>query len=56
MASFHEIGAEWDLTFQALGKLGKSLFSFNKEEVKAAFSSLSGPVGAIKMGEIFFET
>ena len=56
LASFHEIKAEWSLTFSALGKLGKSLFSFDKENIKESFSSLSGPVGAIKMGELFFKS
>ena len=56
LASVHEIWAERTLTFDALWKLGKSLFSFNKEELKESFASLSWPVGAIKMGELFFKS
>ncbi|MDR0650406.1 MAG: site-2 protease family protein [Candidatus Peribacteria bacterium] len=56
LAALHEIKAERNLTFKALGTLGSSLFSFNKGRVKDAFNSLAGPVGAVKMGEIFYQT
>lgn len=54
-ASFHEIGAERSLTFDFLGKIWNSLLSFDKEQMKEAVSSLSGPVGIIKVGEVIFE-
>lgn len=55
-ASLHEIKAERKLTFKALGKLGSSLFSFNGGRIKDAFNSLAGPVGAVKMGEMFYQS
>jgi len=55
LAALHEIKAERNLTFKALGKLGRSLFSFSGEKVKDAFNSLAGPVGAVKMGEMFYK-
>ena len=54
-ASFHEIGAERSLTFDFLGKIWNSLLSFDKDQMKEAVSSLSGPVGIIKVGEVIFE-
>jgi hypothetical protein len=56
LASLHEIKAERNLTFKALGKLGKGLFSFEKGKFSEAANSLAGPVGAIKMGELFYQT
>jgi hypothetical protein len=41
LASLHEIKAERNLTFKALGKLGSSLFSFNGGQMKDAFNSLA---------------
>ncbi len=47
----HEIKAETKLTINALGSLGSNLLSFNKSKIKSALSKLTGPVGAVKLGE-----
>jgi hypothetical protein len=41
LAALHEIKAERNLTFKALGTLGSSFFSFNATRVKDAFNSLA---------------
>ncbi|HKL43711.1 MAG TPA: site-2 protease family protein [Candidatus Absconditabacterales bacterium] len=46
-----EVGAQVDLTFTALGKLGKNLVSFDRSKIKGSLSGLTGPVGVIKFGE-----
>ncbi|GHW02484.1 zinc metalloprotease [candidate division SR1 bacterium] len=55
LAGLHEIGSEWSLTFKVFGKLGKNFFSFEKDKMKEATDALAGPVGAIKMGELFYQ-
>ncbi|HRU50453.1 MAG TPA: site-2 protease family protein [Candidatus Absconditabacterales bacterium] len=49
-AGIREIGAQVDLTFSALGKLGKNLFSFDKSKIKGSLGGLTGPIGIIKFG------
>jgi len=46
-----EIKEQTKLTLGALGKLGKSLFSFNRKEISKSLNKLTGPVWAIKFGE-----
>jgi regulator of sigma E protease len=55
-ASLHEIKAEFNLTLSTLGVVGKGLFSFNAKETKSALNMLAGPVGAVKMGEILYNS
>jgi len=55
-AGLHEIKAEWNLTLQALGKIGKGLFSFDGEKASSAIQGLAGPVGAVKMGEVLYQS
>lgn len=49
-----EIVAETKLTFGMLGRLGKNLFSFNKERVQTSVKKLSWPVGIVKVGEAIY--
>lgn len=51
-----EIRGETKLTFSSLGKLFWGLFSGNKEEIKQTTKGLAGPVGAIKVGQLFAQT
>ncbi len=51
-ASLQEIKAQTILTFESLGSLGKNLLSFDGEKTKGALSKLSGPIGAIKVGDM----
>lgn len=51
-AGWHEIIAQTQMSFNALGKVGAGLFSFNKEKVASSTKSLSWPVGIIKMIEL----
>ena len=51
-AGRHEIVAQTNMSFKALGKVGAGLFSFNKEQVASSTKSLSWPVGIIKMIEL----
>lgn len=51
-AATQEIKAQTILTFEALGSLGKNLLSFDGEKTKGALSKLSGPIGAIKVGDM----
>ena len=55
LATFHEIWAEWDLTMKALWKIGKSLVSFSKSEMKEALNSLTWPVWAVGIGKIIYD-
>ena len=55
VAGLHEIKAQTKLTLFALGKLGTSLFSFNKEKMNAGLNKLTGPVGAVKFGEMLLK-
>lgn len=48
----HEIVAQTQMSFKALGKVGAGLFSFDKEQVASSTKSLSWPVGIIKMIEL----
>ena len=50
--AIREIGAEIDLTFSSLGSLGKNLLSFDKSKIKWSLGKLTGPVGAVKFGEM----
>lgn len=52
VAGWHEIVAQTQMSFKALGKVGAGLFSFNKEKVASSTKSLSWPVGIIKMIEV----
>ena len=51
LAGLQEIWAETKLTFNALGSLWANLLSFNGWKIKTALSKLTGPVGAVKLGE-----
>ncbi|HRX63493.1 MAG TPA: site-2 protease family protein [Candidatus Absconditabacterales bacterium] len=51
-----EIGAQFDLTFAALGRLGSSLISFNGSKIKKSLGSLTGPVGVVKFGEMLLSS
>ncbi len=51
VAGLQEIGAETKLTLNALGTLWSNLLSFDKHKIKTALSKLTGPVGAVKLGE-----
>ncbi len=51
-----EIWAQMDLTFAALGKLGKSLVSFNWTKIKGSLNWLTGPVWVVKFGEKLLES
>lgn len=51
-----EIKAQTQLTFQALWSLGKNLFSFDKTKINSALNKLSGPVGAVKFGDMLLES
>ncbi len=55
LAAFHEIGAERNLTIDAIWILWKWLFSFNKWAMKDALNNLSWPVGAVKIWGMFYE-
>ena len=55
LATFHEIWAERDLTMKALWKIGKSLVSFSKSEMKDALNSLTWPVWAVGIGKIIYD-
>ncbi|MDD3263061.1 MAG: site-2 protease family protein [Candidatus Absconditabacteria bacterium] len=50
-----EIKAQSKLTFYALGNLGKNLVSFDKTKISGALNKLSGPVGAVKFGDMLLE-
>jgi membrane-associated protease RseP (regulator of RpoE activity) len=54
-AAFKETREETKLTFTMLGNLIKKLLTFDKEQVKEAVSQFSGPVGAVKIGEIILQ-
>lgn len=51
LAWLQEIGAETKLTISALWSLWWNLLSFNGKKIKGALSRLTGPVGAVKLGE-----
>ena len=55
LATFHEIWAERDLTMKTLWKIGKSLVSFSKSEMKDAINSLAWPVWAVWMGKFIYD-
>lgn len=43
------------LSFQTLGRLFGSLLSFDKKSIDAQTKNLTGPVGAIKIGELIYQ-
>jgi membrane-associated protease RseP (regulator of RpoE activity) len=47
----HELRAQTKLTFAILGSLGRSLFSFDQQQIGDSVNRLSGPVGIVKFGE-----
>lgn len=51
-AGWREMGAQADLTFNALGTLGKNLLSFNGAKINGSLDKLTGPVGAVKFGDM----
>ena len=55
-AAFHEIWAERDLTMSVLWDLWRALVSFKWSEMKEALNSLSGPVGAVRIWGLMFES
>lgn len=54
-AGWHEIVSQTTMSFRALGKVGKWLFSFKKAQVAESAKSLSGPVGIVKMIELLMQ-
>lgn len=48
---FHELKAETEITFFALGNLFTSLLSFDKQQISSSVNKLSWPVGIVKFGE-----
>ncbi len=50
-----EIKSQTQLTFSALGNLGKNLLSFNKKKVSWALNKMSGPVWVVKFGDILLQ-
>jgi len=52
VAWWNEMGAQTELTFNALGTLGKNLLSFNGEKINKSLNNLTGPVWAVKFGEM----
>lgn len=51
-AWWREMGAQAELTFNALGTLGKNLLSFDGDKINGSLDKLTGPVGAVKFGEM----
>ncbi len=51
-----EIRWQTKITFNGLGGIFSNLFSGDKEKIKQSTKGLTGPVGAIKVGEIFAKT
>lgn len=51
-----EIRGQTKLTFNALWGIFTKLFSGDKEQIKQSTKGLAGPVGAIKVGEMFAKT
>ncbi len=51
LAWLQEIGAETKLTINALWSLWANLLSFNGSKIKTALGKMTGPVGAVKLGE-----
>lgn len=51
-AGRREMGAQTSLTFNALGTLGKNLLSFNGDKVNDSLNKLTGPVWAVKFGDM----
>lgn len=52
IAGWKEMGAQAELTFNALWTLGKNLLSFNGDKINWSLDKLTGPVGAVKFGEM----
>lgn len=52
----HELLAQSSLTFHALGQLGKNLFSFDQQKTSQALDGMSGPVGAVKFGDLILQS
>lgn len=52
----HEIIAQAKITFPALGGIVKSMLSSRENDRQAALNTLSGPVGAARVGEFIIET
>ncbi len=52
VAWWNEMGAQTNLTFNALGTLGKNLLSFDGEKINNSLNNLTGPVGAVKFGDM----
>lgn len=51
-AGWREMGAQAELTFSALWTLGKNLLSFNGDKINGSLDKLTGPVWAVKFGEM----
>ncbi|MEF2176146.1 MAG: site-2 protease family protein [Candidatus Absconditabacteria bacterium] len=54
-AAAHEIKAQTNISFYALGTIGKGLFSFDKEKINQSVEKLSGPVGAGKIWHMIYQ-
>ncbi len=51
-----EIREQTKLTFSSLGGIFSNLLSGDKEKIKQSTKGLAGPVGAMKVGELFAKT
>ncbi len=51
-ASLSEMYTQWSMTLYRLGSFGASLLSFDSERIGKQVSYFSGPVGAVKFGDI----
>lgn len=53
--SLSELGYQAKMTLYRLGKFGASLFSFSGKNIKSEVKNFSGPVGAVKFGEVLVQ-
>ncbi|MBS8121727.1 M50 family metallopeptidase [Candidatus Vampirococcus lugosii] len=52
IAGVSEIFSQTRITFHVLGNIGQKLLTFDGKQAKEAVENLSGPVGAVKVGEM----
>ncbi len=55
LISLHEIKAQTQITFRALGVLGKSLASLQWSKISKELNKMTWPVGAVKIGNMLYE-
>ncbi|HNG97584.1 MAG TPA: site-2 protease family protein, partial [Candidatus Absconditabacterales bacterium] len=51
----HELVGQSKLSLHTLGRLFGSLLSFDKEKIKTQTQGLTGPAGAVKIGELIYQ-